>query len=816
MIKSNKDSMETGGTPARVWDYEQAARDLRNSIHYNIQDDRYANEGQGTIRYVLDTNVVRFFLNPTEKLRRVWPFGGTAQNEAGALAIATAEFVMSRQLCGQWSRPAMISLDHAKEMSDWADRTLRRTNEAIAKQDQIEADLRERVAETIEAITGPEAVSASVDNLMKTEPLLRELLSDAGYEAHMFTRLWQQSLLEPLHIDDLATRDVLDPPKADIEQWISLIEQNHQLIERISQESLAKNRKKQDRSINNEADARTAVQIVLLNEAASAVKNERLVRYVFITTDRSFYNAAVDWYNNHGGRKRIGFFPFRRLSQYTPLLNVDDMPNNIRNSRMIEELTKALDSLPGLDGGHEGSYPLILPDQISSPPKGEGTMASMLAPLADRLDRSSAWREAIVPLRESWAKLARNAVFINAGLIAERINAFDGLADLLARSQDLRQVVVGFMQETLEQVERVHMSFNVQFQLLGEIQKAEPIEEGRAVRGIMLLRAPFDSFTGGMPLYRYLNRVVREQDQKELDRLQSKLQKIDGYSAYLFAGCVAFWAGLWPSARRFADLALSRYERDHPGVIDDRLAEVAYFQAVTNRYIAYQAREGFADIEQQLKALLEKMTAIEKIHCNLSDRFLSARANSEMGMIQLGIAYVIGLGEMEESQARPQRQRDGDLAMEAAFEHFKQCEVELSHLRQPGQLERDLLIQLEAETLIGVAGCLLQKFFFGNTLPTPEEEARWTGLQREIRALIQGSDAMVPSIYGVAEQLLAVAFCRDPRKLPDLVRTTQKAMREHATRRPQEVTELDKMAVSTLADALEATAKRRIESTLSR
>lgn len=799
-----------------VWDYEQAARDLRNSIHYNIQDDHYANEEQGTIRYVFDTNVVRFFLNPTEKPRRVWPFGGNMQDEAGALAIATAEFLMSRRLCGQFSRPAMISLEHAKEMSDWADRTLKRTNEAMVNQDKIEADLRERVAEMIKTMTGPDALSRSVDQLVKTEPLLRELLSDVGYEAHIFTRLWQQSLLEPLHVDDLATREVLNPPQADVDQWTDLIERNRQRIKDRSDDNRSKKAHGKDRWRNNEADARTAAQIVLLNEAAHEIETERLVRYLLVTTDRSFYNAAVEWYRDNGGSKRIPFFPFRRLTQYTPLLNVDDMPNNIRNSRLIEDLTQALDNLPGLDGSREENYPLVLPDEIRSAPRGKGPMAAMLAPLAERLDKSYAWQQSIGPLRKSWARLARNAVFINVGLISERIHAFDGLADLLAQSQDLRTDLVGFMQETLEQVERVHMSFNVQFHLLGEIQKAGPMSDGRAVRGIMLLRAPFESFTGGMPLYRYLNRVVRDQDQEELGRLQGKLREATDYNAYFFAGCVAFWAGLWPTARQFADLALSRYERDRPGIVGEDRAELLYFRAVTDRFIAYQSRDGLVENERQLKAALANMDAIEEMHRSLGDRFLSARASAEMGMIQIGIAYVIGLDGMEAGLAPPARQREGGEAMEAAFAHFKQCEAALSELRRPGRLDRDLLIQLEAETLIGVAGCLLQKFFFGNSLPTPDEEARWIGLQREIRTLLQGDDAMVPSIYGVAEHLLAVAFCKDPRKLPDLVRKAQKAMHDHATGRPQEVTELDKRAVSALGDALEETATRRVQAAQAR
>ncbi len=100
--------------------YFQQAATLRLCLQYNMDDYEFSRRG-GNIIYLMDANIVRFFLNPHSEISHVAAFGRTraAREVYGpATAALTAEFLFSRQLVGQQDRPAFITPGHGEDVLD--------------------------------------------------------------------------------------------------------------------------------------------------------------------------------------------------------------------------------------------------------------------------------------------------------------------------------------------------------------------------------------------------------------------------------------------------------------------------------------------------------------------------------------------------------------------------------------------------------------------------------------------------------------------------------------------------------------------------
>ncbi len=789
--KTSRKLFEGGSLEAHL-KYLRSAADLRNSIHFNFVDDDFANSRHGTIRYLFDSNVVHFFLNPMAELEQVWLLGPQDRESASALAITTAEFLFSRELCGQWGRPALISSDHARELEARADSLVNHLRETPAH-DALESQLRESIADAIRMAATPGNLEASTELLLEMEPHIRKLVSNEAYEARMFSRLGLEDLLEPMHLDEFTTKEVLNPPKDEVRLWTDLIDAQR----RLTHESITTkaNVSSSGRSINNKADASTAAQLVMLNEAARANPGRRMIRFVLVTLDRSYYNAAVEWYENWG-RERLDFFPFRRISQYMPYLNTNEMPNNVNGTQLLEELTEALDNLPELSPQSERRFPKRLPlrgkEKLFS---GRGQMASALSVKAAQMREERAVYRPDKKLSGLWGQLARNSVFINAGMIGKRISAFTGLADFLETSADVRSALIDFMEETIEEVERAHIGFNVQHHLAVEMHDRAQVKHKAAVRGMVMLRARFDIFTEGMPLYRYLNQIVHNMDNSDLERLYEKLSSVSDYSAYFFSGCVAFWAGAWGGAKRFADLALQRYDREtrQSGESYRERAELVYFQAVAQRYVALDLHNDLDETEKLLRKTLSLLDDTALTGRETDDAFLIMRARIESGMTRISLAFAIALGKHS-------RLAESNLEMRQAYDLFRQCEPIPKDFE--ADVDRDLMIQLEAELLVGVSGCLLQQLFFGEQ-SKPYEIERWHGLQDKIKLLLAKDDDIVPEVYSIAIDLLSILYCKERSSLRRQVRSAQKRMKELANPSRQNTTWLDRHALSQLANQLD-------------
>lgn len=737
------DNRDPGEDPRAALDatarYYSAAIDLRNASFFNLKDYDFAFRKHGEIRYVFDSNVVWFYLNPVVEKRKVDPFV-TSEGPYAALSIITAEFLMNARLSGQFGNPPLISPEHYREFGS------RMAEFADVDADAVGTEVSERLAEEVRRIvrTAEEArpVASAVDRLARADAKIRELLNEETYTARMFARLHKENLVNPLFLDEYADEEVVQPDRAEVDRWRRLIAGAREAERRTM--ARARGGRPADEAPHDErdeADALTAARVVQLNRNAAAdTECPQPVRYVLVTDNRSYYNAAVEWWRG-GGSKDLEIFPFRRLSQYIPLLNTDQMPNGTEDSELLAGLVAALDMLPGLRAGRETDFPQVIPNPALG--AEDASVADAVLAVLERLSGvgvvDSSRREA----QKHWQNLSESSAYMNASLLSRRIGAFGPLARYLTSSRSARKAVLDYMRRTIDDVEEAHVAFDVAHTLSSEL-RSRPSAGGDSapVRAMLVIRETFEDIIGSRPLYPFLDDFTRNARREELEAIAGRLIGQKRYLAHFFTGCVRFWGGHWRSASTSAARALARFDRTGG---DDRVvrAELAYFRALTERFAASDAPAALDGLaaEQKFERVVQQMRQLEPVMREMSraaeqsgDPLSRVRARLEEGLWRLSISYALGAA--------------GGARAEAALSECLAADRILAGLEDEAAALSDMIggevgAMLEAELCAATAACLVQKAGAGQPVDLDGAEAQ----AARMRALLDAHPGIVPRFY---------------------------------------------------------------------
>ena len=190
--------------------YFNQAATLRLSIQYNIEDFEFAQSG-GRINYLMDANVVRFFMNPAAEKQHTSVFGASDKLDySAATAIIAAEFMFSRRLAGQGNRPALITPGHGSDLVDIIN-GLRRTP-TVVDIESVSDENRGKLDRLIDHFDrNPANIRAFVTELKRLVPNLVNFMHEGpGAEATHLLRLHDEDLLCPLELHPDATREILE------------------------------------------------------------------------------------------------------------------------------------------------------------------------------------------------------------------------------------------------------------------------------------------------------------------------------------------------------------------------------------------------------------------------------------------------------------------------------------------------------------------------------------------------------------------------------------------------------------------------------
>lgn len=629
----------SGSTPtdAVVRYFEQAAT-LRLCLQYNSEDYEYGQQG-GRIVYLMDANIVRFFIDPEAEAYHVVAFGkNPLPDYAAGTALITAEFLFSRGLAGQGDRPALIAPSHGDEVAAIIEDHRNKLPFHDLPEEHLTPETVKRLYALIERVSRAHEKdrAAAKAELQKLVPKAAgDLLRGGWQRMQQMLRLYDEDLLRPLGLHTAATREVLEPKREDVEAWAERILRERVFLPSGLRRDMPQRDYERERD-RARSDAEALVQTMLLD--ANAAAERELTRYVLVTADQRLFDAYAKWYWGGEGKAENRRFVLRIPLQYAPILNVQEMPNGISNSQVFQSATTALDSLFTNLSRADASYPHKLAFyriQARSPEVG-GILKDFYGANPLRLE-SDAVAE-FERIRESWHAGFRSGVLLNAELMQRRMQAeFGPLARLLRDSTDLRRAIHEDQRRSLEKVENSHLLFSTRLNLMLLARAERHDSAGPASqRAPFLVRADLPNLLGNEPLKTVLERLARS-ERHVIGRIYDGLNASSDREAFLFAACVAFRCEHWAAATHYALRAHDLMTQGRRPAAER--AEASYLAALATRYVLGGSLSTNPPSEHVIGRALTLLTESAELCRIINDEFGIVRALCEQNALQLVLLF---------------------------------------------------------------------------------------------------------------------------------------------------------------------------------
>jgi len=633
--------------------YFQEAIGLRLCMQWNADDSEFVSKG-GRIVYLMDANVLVFFMNPFRETRLVNAFelsGGAAKQAVGT-AVITAEFLFSRNLAGQCGYPALIAPSHADELAELLDRMRHRVATPTSAEKPLTDGIRRQLEELIQRVRRDDIPrDSAVKQLRGLVPdIAPELLESEFQEANQFLRLYRDDLIRPLAVHPEATSDVLDIGHSDaatVNEWTDMILQERMRATKAREQFRATERGRHGSppSVASEKrrarrDAEALIQTIRLDAAAQQAR--QATRYVLVSADRALYDAYANWFwRDNKGEQTQTRFVLRQLLQYLPMLNLVDMPNGIESADIFVRARDALDTLLApLRSVDPHRYPeslsihRILARITADDAKLQEAMKGFYGQNPFEFKVGSA--PLLEQVRRDWEEGFRISVVLNADLMRRRARSeFDALASLLRENVDLRTAMLEDQQKILSQLEAAHLAVNTRVSVARLMANIDRTDGVAPARGVLAIRAVFPRIVGDMPLEAVLDELASGKNDNLALRVEVALQRALDHEALFFAACVAHRGSRWHTALHYAQRALALLESglasESRGASEAERHEIGYLAASATRY----ALPSVEAIRRAI-SLLDQGRAFARRH---KDKFGLARAICEFSSLVLVLIY---------------------------------------------------------------------------------------------------------------------------------------------------------------------------------
>jgi hypothetical protein len=424
----------------------------------------------------------------------------------------------------------------------------------------------------------------------------------------------------------------------------------------------------------------TAPRETVSGKPASDVKHPD-ERIVFVTGDSVMFHAYRRWYAEQTATRP---FVLRRLTQYSPIINLDDASSDVSGHRELFERTRiAIESALFLFNlGSRERTPLEerqlasgrddlavrltdfvrlleLPEDQWKPGSPDEKVFGFFAPLLREWLPENAPR--LKELGSLWQSLERFAIGVSHDLVVRReAGAAPAQAAIAARDSGLTDVYLAYIASSLTTlaVDSLRMMFPFVAQYLLDATAEKEFEDGAELRVPITIRLLVPAGEAGSREVPYeaqdLLRQIRDKEPEIisiLDVKQNGRLAERPHLVYALAAALALRVGHWPEAERFADLAtpddptsldvFSRVaEGDQTLADEDEKFEFLYLAAVAKRFrmgsrapLYWGARE---DIWlRSLNSAVDMLTRCERHHASRGELFRETRAVSERAAARL-------------------------------------------------------------------------------------------------------------------------------------------------------------------------------------
>jgi hypothetical protein len=352
-------------------------------------------------------------------------------------------------------------------------------------------------------------------------------------------------------------------------------------------------------------------------------------RIVLVTGDSVMFSAYRRWYVNQNATQP---FVLRRLTQYSPIINLNDAASDVSGHRELFERTRiATEAALFMFNLGPKSRGTLDDPYVSS---GRDDLAVRLADLIRLLElREDEWKRvasedkvlpfftpalrrwlpengpALKQLGSGWQSLERFAVGVNHDLVMRRAESTASAREAVAAwDEGATEVYLSYVESSLATltVGGLRLMFPFVTEFLVTAAALNEFDDGAELRVPITLRLTVPASDDGQHVVRYevqdlLRRIhdrdpdiIRILDLKQNGRLEQQPQLV-----YALAAALALRVGHWPEAERFSELAmpvepgarsglarprLSAADRAEADAVEAEDFEFLYLAAVAKRF----------------------------------------------------------------------------------------------------------------------------------------------------------------------------------------------------------------------------------------
>jgi hypothetical protein len=377
------------------------------------------------------------------------------------------------------------------------------------------------------------------------------------FPRQQFGRLQKGDLIRPLrlapHID---SRRLEEYSKEEFTEWRSTLEA---FIHHESMDTEGDGERGLPRDLILNRDAAVLAQLFSIND--DLIRRKVPVKVVLITEDEKIH-YAVAYRKKYEQYKGENFL--RRPIQFLPVLNFQEMPNIVYESRATLEIRSVIDSILRIKADitkgflHELIYQLAIDLKKELQPRPSGKLPDWKTALQE------AWHKTLQTsfdidfaprigigrdrVRTAWDNLSNNAVSLNVQLLARRFRQELGpLASALSHLKETggtTQLATAFevyQAEQLEVLERQHIEWSLEW-LIADLARRPPGHVGRGPRLIRQDRLgiannrPLEAAVRNMTDKHFARYVALDADQDSFPARLYVLVNINLISAFAFFG----------------------------------------------------------------------------------------------------------------------------------------------------------------------------------------------------------------------------------------------------------------------------------------
>lgn len=680
--------------------YLREAAVLRHAIRLNENDTAFSARG-GRIHYVLDANVIRMFMDPSQHTHHLGAFAHWLDPETRVSTVTmTAEFLLSGALPGQpKGEPALISPDHFNEVIGFATRLGQRLD-ALSDEDydRLEQDMKERASE-LDAlaqalsqadIPAQEKIHALVTTLPEK---VAELVRGPLAEAIQLKRCVEAGTIARIDSRSWFNADLLESNPRLEAGWFRRIRAARAELEKQRAAAGRADPHRNELTINQLSDARTLAVISRIVDLEIA--DDPADRCLLVTADASL-RRAVEAYvaDQDDGAPNSAYRVFvRHPREFVPLLNLSNMSGDRAMLEVFGQLKVVLDELlVGIDLGEESETQAVA---------GSDEIVRSLAFRGSIEDGKGAGRPArhiaqakFEEFQSHWSQASALAFSMNIERMQARDKAtFDAISQVV-RTGDLRtqgrELIIGGLRHLLKE----HAELTVEG-VFGAVREAMDVRATVTAPGLIEMRVPlhlfddeqFSDIIGKRHLLDYLRVIAK--GRLDFDPSEVIARRAGEAHVQLFLACVCLAIGRWRAARDFASRAC-----EESGAAGPRAAE------------AFDARYVYAIALRFTLASPGDLRQAEALLRSCADHHLAAGQRREWirATVETAALIVAGALQTEALGLQPVGRDNPEPLLDPAV--------------IPGQLDRAAALLNEAQRLIDDEA--------------NAEDAVWNGVRRQI------------------------------------------------------------------------------------